>query len=167
MKRFICALLVCVFALTFISCTDKKTEPDGESDGIYVEYNGTKIVMGGKADSILASLGKEKDKDDVGDCGGLGALVMYSYDSFDLYVLESKDKGNIIDQITFRDDMIETAEGVFIGMGATEAKVALRETYGEPAESGEKEVKYVKGSYAVIVGIEDGKVTELNYVTKN
>ncbi len=169
LRSIICALLLCALALTFAACSEDKPEDTSaqttsapEKDGsVYVEYKGTRIVMGADADGIIKSLGEPSSKKEIGDCGGLGAQVKYSYASFEIYVLESKTEGNKIDQITFRDDLIATPEGVCIGQTVSDVKKAL----GEPARSDGKSMEYTKGAFILSIGIDGDTVTAIDYMT--
>ena len=162
MKKFIVLVLVFSFCLLFAACTEKtSSENQNNENAYYIVFNEVTIKLGAKADDVVAALGQPQSKNEIGDCGGLGAQVKYSYPSFDLYVLESKTSGNIIDAISFRDDMVETSEGVCIGMGIDEAKTKL----GEPSSSTEKELTYINGKYAIKIKFEDNTVTEIDYIT--
>ena len=168
LKRILCALLAALCALSLAACGDSGKTADTESKdsktdkaSYYFEYDGTKVALGADADGIIEALGEYKDKKEIGDCGGLGAQVKYSYASFDVYVLESKTDGNIIDQITFRDDIVETPEGVCIGMSVSDAKAKL----GEPTDSTDSSLEYLDGNKLLKLGISDGKISGIDYMT--
>ena len=167
MKKYVrltCALLallcLCVCA---VSCNSDGNDDknDGAAVAFYAEYKGTKIELGAPADSIIAALGEAQNRVEIGDCGGLGAQVKYSYPSIDVYVLESKTDGNIIDQITFRDDSVTTPNGSYIGMTADDAKAAE----GKPSTESATALVYQKGSYALKLTLADGYVAEINFLT--
>ena len=147
-------LIVAILVLTMVACEDgKKNE-----SSLYVEYNGVKIVMGADADEIIEALGAPIDCIEMGDCGGLGAQVRYSYPSLDVYVLESKN-GKTIDEISFRDDIVTTPEGVYIGMDVKDAKAAL----GEPENEDDRQLEYTKGDFSLTVTYVDGLVDGIYY----
>ncbi len=161
MKNKIIALILalCCF-ICLAACGEDKGNNDG-FDSFFVNYNGTEIKLGAKADSALGALGEEQSRTEIGDCGGLGAQVKYSYASFDLYVLEVKGGDSVIDQITFRDDMMTTPEGAYIGMTLNEAKGLI----GEPTTETDKAALYSNGTYTLKLSISGGVVTEINYIT--
>ncbi len=159
LKGFACAALALVLLLALLGCKDNKA--DAADKGLYVEYKGVKIVMGADADAIIEALGEPTEVREIGDCGGLGAQLKYSYSSVDVYVLEHKTDGNIIDTVTFRDDLVATPEGVYIGKTVESAKELL----GEPDEQGDKSLQYKRDGFVLLIGIEDGKVTEIDYIT--
>ncbi len=177
-KIIVSILLVCMCVAFCVACDNPSgvgsTDRDGDSQSgskdndestvkLYVEYKGTKIELGAKADSIIAALGDPQSRTEIGDCGGLGAQVRYVYTSLEIYVLQSKTDGNIIDQITLRDDLVSTPEGVYIGMSDADAKEAL----GEPTRETQKAIFYTSGKYTLKLDIEDGKVTDINYITSS
>lgn len=170
LKRILCVLLAVLCIASFAACGDSgeeaqtdTAEKQSEQTGVvafYFKHDGTKIALGAEADSIIEALGEYKDKKEIGDCGGLGAQVKYSYASFDVYVLESKTDGNIIDQITFRDDMVETPEGVCIGMSVSDAKAKL----GTPTDSTDNALEYLDGDKLLKLGVAEGKITGIDYM---
>ena len=160
MKKILCAAIALLCAFGLVACKDKAAET-GSGVAFYVEYNGTKIELGAKADKIIESLGEPQSVREIGDCGGLGAQVKYSYPSFYVYVLESDAKGNIIDQITFRDDVVTTPEGVYIGMSAEQAKQKL----GEPSAQSDTALEYQKDSFLLRLVIKGGAVEQIDYMT--
>ena len=172
-KRFLCVALVVLCAFSLFSCKAEETEnapetkekaektEDAGTVAYYFEHNGVKVELGAAADSIVTALGAYKDKKEIGDCGGLGAQVKYSYASFDVYVLESKTDGNVIDQVTFRDDIVETPEGVCIGMSVSDAKAKL----GEPTSASGDALEYLSGNKLLRIAVADGSVSGIDYMT--
>lgn len=172
-KIIVSILLVCMCVAFCVACDNTGSTDNAGGDGsqsennnstvkFYVEYNGTKIELGAKADSVIEALGEPQSKNEIGNCGGLGAQVRYVYPSVEIFVLQSNTDGNIIDQITFRDDIVTTPEGVYIGMTKAEAEDAL----GDPTEETEKAIIYTSGKYTLKLNITDGKVTDINYYYK-
>ena len=165
MKKFrviICAVLAILAVLSFSACEKDTTESASSENSFYATYKGVKIVMGADADGIIEALGEAQERKEIGDCGGLGAQVLYTYPSVEIYVLESKTDGNIIDQISFRDDIIATPEGVYIGMDVSNAKTAL----GEPDSQGSGAFEYENGDHVLVITHSDGKVKKIDYITK-
>lgn len=173
LKKILCAALALLCITAFAGCkeqdgsggddgTQKGTKQNSESGIVYgFEYNGVKLTLGASADKIISALGEYRDKKEIGDCGGLGAQVKYSYASFDVYVLESKSDGNVIDQITFRDDLVETSEGACIGMSIDEIKLKT----GTPTGSSDTSLEYLSGSKLLKFTVADGKITGIDYMT--
>lgn len=163
-KKIICGIVAVLSLLTFSACNEETPENTDKpaTDGVayYVEYRGQKITMGAKADDIIAGLGEYQHKNEIGDCGGLGAQVKYSYPSVDVYVLESKTDGNVIDEISFRDDAITTPEGVYIGMSVNEAKDKL----GEPTKESGTAIEYAGAKFVLVLTVAGGKVNKIDYL---
>lgn len=169
LRKILCLIMAVLCLSVLVSCDNDaesagSEKNDGEKNTAGVsysfEYNGVKVELGAAADKIISSLGEYRDKKEIGDCGGLGAQVRYSYSSFEVYVLESKTDGNIIDQITFRDDLVETSEGVYIGMSVTEVKKLL----GTPTDNTDSKLEYLSGKKLLRIGVENGNVTEIDYM---
>lgn len=156
----VCAILLCLITLlSVVACGKTGGDGDGSSGaGIYsATFDGVKIELGASAPAVLKKLGEPKSKNEIGDCGGLGAQVRYDFSSFILYVLES-DEGDVIDQITFKDDIVETSDGISIGSGESD----VREEYGEPSESKKGSLIYRDGNKQMTVKIENGKVASID-----
>lgn len=171
MKKYIRAicLVLALMCMTFaVACNDDtvgESNVGGADDSgvkIYVKYNDVTVKMGEAADGVIQALGEPQKKTEIGDCGGLGALVKYSYASIEIYVVESKDNGNVIDQITLRDDIVSTPEGVVIGMSVADAKVAL----GEPDTATDKALEYKNGKYVLKISLDGDTVNGINYITQ-
>ncbi len=172
LKKILCAVLALLCMTVFVGCkeqsdnggddgTKKETKQNSESGIVYgFEYNGVKLTLGASADKIISALGEYRDKKEIGDCGGLGAQVKYSYASFDVYVLASKSDGNIIDQITFRDDLAETSEGACIGMSVENVKLKT----GTPTSESSTSLEYLSGSKLLKFTVADGKITGIDYM---
>ena len=172
LKRIICVALAVMAITAFVAC-DKQEAVDtqtasnnGEKSnkaGIsyYIEFKGQKVQMGADADPIIEAIGEYQDRKEIGDCGGLGAQVKYSYAAVEIFVLESKEKGNVIDQITFRTDAITTPEGVYIGMDTAQAKEIL----GEPTSESQTAFEYAGDKYVLVITVADGKVNKIDYMT--
>ena len=170
LKRMACALLAALAICSLVACDKTENVSESSADTVgkstegvsyYAEYKSVKIEMGKEADAIIEKLGEYQSKKEIGDCGGLGAQVKYSYPSVDVYVLESKDSGNVIDQISFKDDIVSTPEGVYIGMDVSEAKGLL----GSPAKETDKSIEYTDGEYALVIGFVDGKINKIDYLS--
>lgn len=165
LKKIVCILLVGICLFAFVACQGeqgKATESEAlEGVAYYITLNDAKIQLGATADDIIDKLGEYQDRREIGDCGGLGAQVKYSYPSVEIYVLESKSEGSVIDQISFRDDLVSTPEGVYIGMTASEAKDIL----GEPTGENQNSFEYLSGKYLLKITHDGQVIKNIDYMT--
>lgn len=103
-----------------------KISTGNETKGYVFEYNGVSIGMDMEASAIIEALGEPEDYFEAPSCAFEGLDKTYTYSSFemDTYELDGKD---YISCIYFRDDMIETKEGISLFM----TKEDMIATYGE------------------------------------
>lgn len=169
-NRILLILAVCCLIFSLAACdsgkgatgndnTDAKTE---ESSGVSyaVTYNGAKITLGGAADAVISALGEPQSKSELGNCGGLGAQVKYTYTSVYVYVLETE-SGKTIDQIEFRDDLVSTSEGVSIGMKKSDVVAKCGAATSESASS----LTYTSGKLNLTFGFDaNNTVNKIAYI---
>lgn len=159
MLALITALLM--LTLCLVACGEGgKTDGDADSADFYVTYRGVKIQLGKDARAATDALGEALSVSELGDCGGLGAQVRYTYSSLAVYALVDKNDNAVVDQIELYDDSITTPEGVYIGMSEEDARAKLE---GAAEKGGALTV--TKGKYSLKVTLDGGKVTEINYIT--
>ena len=152
--------LLCAFsALT--ACNAEQNGDDNTTKGTayYITYNGTKIELGKKADGVLSALGAPKSEEALPDCGDFGKQTKYEYANFMLYTL-TNDSGEVIDQIEFLNDMVETEKGICIGDTSDDVIKA----HGEPTQKSDRSISYNDGSFYLKFGIEDGSVKSISYI---
>jgi len=166
--RFIACALVCAMLCTCFAACGGEDNKDGDdssksngSDIYYIEYNGAKISLGAAADGILGKLGTPTSTKEIGDCGGLGAQVKYTYPSIVIYTLKTDD-GETIDQVDVLDDLVETPKGIHIGS----AKSDVESKYGTPASANDSSVQYVSGNKYLQFGISNGEVSSISLLRK-
>ena len=162
-KRIIAIALMLMLCLSAVACLSAcNGDENGESDNgdiYYIEYNGTKIKLGDDAERVLNALGSAKSVKELGDCGGLGAQVKYTYDDFDLYTLKSGDE-ETVDQISFRSDLVATSKGICIG--DSEAKV--NEAYGDSFTESKGVRSYASGDLVLKISIANGAVDAIDLI---
>ena len=158
--------IVCSVSLLAACNSGNDNKDDGKNDGkndgavaYYVNYNGTKIELGKKADSVLSALGTPKAKDSLGDCGGFGLQTRYTYNDIVVYTVKN-DSGETIDQITFSNDTPETPKGICIG----DSSESVISAYGEPTAKNDTKIEYQKDSLVLKFGIENGEVKSINFI---
>ena len=155
------AILCCVCAVvTLSSCNDNKED---NSNMFTVKYGETQITLGGDAGDVLAALGEPTSTKPLGDCGGLGTQVEYTYKDIVLYTLKNS-KGEIIDEIELRNDLVSTEKGISIGASENEVIKA----YGEATQKESKYIRYTEkynSEYrSLIFTLENGEISSIAYV---
>ncbi len=152
------ALITCLITMLCAAACNESTETEAEENnaaGIYaVEYNGSVIELGEKADKVISKLGEPQSKQSAGNCGGKGEVFIYDYSAFVMSVVEYTDGDSIIDKIELRNDTAETSKGLCIG--ADEADI--EKLYGDPTNSANGVMQYKKGDKILEISVNDGKV---------
>ena len=153
-KKLLAFLLSMILLVALCACEGGSDE--GES--YYVSHKGAKICPGEAAGDLLDQLGAPKSEKENGNCGGQGVQMRYTYDSFYLYLLESTDGKVTVDAIEFRDDLIETAEGLGIGSSKDEVLKA----YGDPTEEKGQTLTYKNGKQHLVINLKNDAVSALS-----
>lgn len=92
----------------------KELEKDVESDkGYTFEYNGTVIVMNGKAAPILEDLGEAQDYFEAESCAFEGLDKIYTYSGFELHTYEIDGVDHVV-AVVLLDDSVATKEGLYL-----------------------------------------------------
>ena len=166
MKRALCLILalVCCFTMTALlaSCNDESEAGGGDqasNNPFYVVYKGVKIELDKSADDVLSKLGEAKYEDNLGDCGGIGVQIKYTYDDITVNTLKEK-SGEKIHKISFVNDIAATPKNISIG--STEDEV--RDAYGQPSSYDDGRMVYKSGDLKLEFVIESGEVKSVNYV---
>lgn len=159
-KRILCAALalICCFGALFImsACDEEQGSTNG---GIYyVEYKNVKIELDKDAKTVLESLGKAKYEDNLGDCGGIGVQIKYTYGDIAINTLKEND-GEKIHKISFMNDLVSTPKGIYIG--STEQ--AVIDAYGAATSTENGRLTYKSGDLELEFSVKEGKVSGINY----
>ncbi|MBR2354688.1 MAG: hypothetical protein IKA76_09335 [Clostridia bacterium] len=151
--RLLALSLALIFLLALVACGEEENGGDAYS----ISYNGAKICPGEKAGGLLDKLGTPKAEMPVASCGDQGEQIRYTYDSFYLYFLVASDGKQTVDAVEFRNDLIETSEGITIGS----SKDAVQKAYGDPSETFGNTLTYKNGKQKLIIQLKDNRVAEL------
>ena len=170
MRKIIKALIL-VFAVLFIftsfaACNNNENNANNNGDKnssnsveYYINYNGTKIELDKKAESVLSSLGEPKSVASLGDCGGFGTQTKYVYSDIVVYTVKN-DSGETIDQIAFTNDIVETEKGICIGDSVDDV-IAV---YGEPTLKNSNKIEYESGSLVLKFGLDGDSVKSIDFI---
>ncbi len=162
-RRLICVILAvacCFTALTVLSsCNDTENNEQNKNESIfYVVYNGVKIELDKKADSVLQKLGTPKYEDNLGDCGGIGVQMKYTYGDIAVNTLKEED-GEVIHKISLIYDTVSTPKGISIGSSEQD----VRDAYGKPTSDDNGKLLYKKSDLELEFTVKDGSVSAVNY----
>lgn len=171
MKKILALLLCLIMAFLVVACDgNDSTQNDNEGNknkessvSFAVNYKSVKIELGADAGAVLSALGEAKSSSPMGNCGGLGTLTKYTYDSVEIYVLESDGKASI-DQITLMDDAINTSEGVGIGSSLDEVLKACGDGHSKKTDTN---ITYTSGTKNLVFQFRDGSVVGIDYRMKS
>lgn len=165
MKRIICtvlALMCCISAIAlFTSCNDEGSSDAEQSSNnpFYVVYKDVKIELNKSAEEVLEKLGTPKYEDNLGDCGGIGVQMKYTYDDITINTLKEKN-GEKIHKISFVNDLISTPKNISIGS----AEQDVRDAYGKPSSFDNGRMIFKSGDLTIEFLINDGEVASINYI---
>lgn len=138
----------------------KETENNGGDDATeYVFVSGTVTVkMNEAADAILSGLGEAKSTYESPSCAFQGNDYYYDYGSFEVSTYD-EGNGQFIYSVFFKDDLVETPEGLAIG--AAEADVIA--AYGADGKLDSGNYSYTDGNCNLMIFIKDGVVSSIEY----
>ncbi|MBQ8849610.1 MAG: hypothetical protein IJ011_04685 [Clostridia bacterium] len=158
-RIFALALAAMLTLCVFVACDNSSGDGEDEAKaGVYaIEYNGTKVELGKKADSALSALGEPISAQNTGNCGGLGETIRYDYSAFVMVVVDYEDGDKIIDQIELKNDGAETSKGIYIGSSEADVKSA----YGDADSTSGSALVYEDNGKHLEIGITDGAVSSI------
>lgn len=156
LARIVALIVGIACILTLISCEETKNEID---DVFYVNYKGVKIELAMDASDVLQKLGEAKSVKELGDCGGLGAQVKYTYEDIELFTVKSN-TGESIDAISFLNDIVTTPKNICLGDSSDKVITA----YGEPTQKSNTEFRYIKDDFVLKFKIVAQKVEGIEYL---
>lgn len=162
MKKIIASILALICCVTLVFAFNAcQEEPQNNNDGIfYMEYKGTKIELGAKAEGIISALGNAKSIKELGDCGGLGAQIKYTYSDIELYTLKGSNGEETVDQIGFTSDLVSTSKKISLG----DSKEKVLEAYGAAQEQSDSNIIYTQGQMTLKFKIKNQKVVSIDYI---
>ena len=163
MKRII-GLVVAILCIAGIigclaACGEDEPTQDSAKSMFCVTFQGVDIELGAEAKDILEALGDAKSVKELGDCGGFGAQIKYTYDNFDIYTVKN-DSGETIDQITITNDLVATSKNII----NSSSKDAVINAYGTPDKEDNRSIRYVQDNLVLKFEIEDNAVSSIIYI---
>lgn len=169
--KFVLAAAVMVMGLSLSACGgsgegDTKPAAKSEStstDGYAFTSGSVKIKMNADAAKVVEELGEEDDYFESESCAFEGLDKVYTYPGYKLNTYPVDDKDYVL-SVVFRDDTVETEEGISIGS----TKDEVTEAYGDPTEEKGSSLIYEKGETKITFGMNGDKVAsvEISAITE-
>ncbi len=136
------------------------SKDNAKREGYGFKYKGVTIYMDALAKDVLETLPPYDSVYEAPSCAFEGKDRVYSFGSFELNTYETAGV-EYISAVIFKDDLVETMEGAFLGMSGEE----LAALYND----GEKEGNIFvceKGEMRLRFFITDGVITQIQYLSK-
>lgn len=161
MKKFKVLLMtaVMVMGLSLAACggSDEGSAEAGTKSAAKGGYSftsgSTKIEMGADAAKVVDELGEADDYFESESCAFEGLDKVYTYAGYKLNTYPVDDKDYVL-SVVFRDDTVETEEGISIGS----TKDEVTDAYGDPTKEKGSSLIYEKGDTKITFGMEGDKV---------
>lgn len=156
MKRISIFLLAVIMLFSLAGCG--ATEPDQQEENFSFTYNGTKIMLGAEATSILNALGEPRSYTEAPSCAFDGMDKTYYYGSFYLSTYPTDGKYYVY-SIWFADDSVATNDGIRIGT----TKAQVEAICGADCFNGTNMYSQTLGNSKLTILMEDGMVSSIQY----
>lgn len=131
-----------------------------ENTDFVFKYKGTEIAVTMNADSVIALLPDYDSKFEAPSCAFDGMDIIYNYGSFEINTYR-RDGTDYVAAIVLKDDLTETAEGIYIGCTVADVKTAYGDT-----EVQNNVFSYKKENMTLRIFVSDeGTVTQIQYLS--
>lgn len=144
------------------SNNEANSEKENTNEPSYVfVYDGMELSVNEEIESVVAKLGEPVSYYEAASCAFEGLDKIYTYSSFqlDTYPQDGKD---MLASIYFKDDLVETKEGISLYM----TKDDMITAYGEAATVNDNEYIYEKGNGRLRFILKDDEIISIEYQTK-
>jgi hypothetical protein len=138
---------------------ENEREAAPAEDPFLLTYNGTQIVPGEPVRFVLDLLGEAQDVFEAPSCAFEGVDRMYYYPGIIVNTYPASDGDRIL-AISFRDDSVQTDEGVYLGNSAEEVSAIYGE--GESNEIGNV-ISFRKGDAELRILFENDEASDITY----
>jgi hypothetical protein len=133
---------------------------EGAREGYAFLYKGAEVFMDAEAKPVIEALPQPVGVYVAPSCAFEGKDRVYNYGSFEIDTYELSGV-EYISAVIFKDDLVETKEGAYIGMDESDVKAL----YGEGGDAGNG-IVYEKGGMKLKFFLKDGAVTQIQYLSK-
>ena len=155
MKRWLCAILLCMVAVTCLAACE---EPSESAKAYQFTKNSVSMTVDADVAPTLAALGAWTDYYETASCFFAGKDKIYTYAGFELFTYPDGGVDRIY-RIRLYDDTVATEEGVRIG----DARETVLAAYGEASESFSDSLLYRGDHVYLEFFLENGVVVEIQY----
>ncbi|MBE5867931.1 MAG: hypothetical protein E7293_03100 [Lachnospiraceae bacterium] len=171
MKKISMILLTALTAAVLTACggnTDVESNGGGagssaseESKGYVFEYEGVSISVDALAEPIIKELGEPVSYYEAASCAFEGMDKMYTYNSVEIDTYPDEKGKDRISGIIFKDDMVETPEGVSL----FETKDDMIKAYGEDFTDENGTLVYEKDGMKLCFILDGDEIVSIEYMT--
>lgn len=140
---------------------NKISEESKESyEDYYLSYLGIDIIINDNYEKIREKLEEPIYVYEVPLCGMEGKDVMYEFGHFEIDVFETGEKNDIY-SVVFKDDLISTREGVYIGCTVDN----VMEIYGNKCEERNGSIVIHGQTMDLVFLIQDELIKSIQYIS--
>lgn len=170
MKKISFILVMVMMVITLAACGEKESigastnnskasvEP---KEGYIFEYEGVTINIDALAEPIIAELGEPASYFEAASCAFEGLDKMYTYNSVEIDTYPDEEGKDRISGIIFKDDMVETTEGVSL----FETKADMIKAYGDKYTDENGVLVYRKDGMKLCFILEEDEIVSIEYRT--
>lgn len=140
--------------------SSKDNAPVNEASFVFT-YEGMELSVNEDIESVVEKLGEPVSYYEAASCAFEGLDKIYTYASFqlDTYPQDGKD---MLASIYFKDDLVQTTEGISLYM----TKDDMIKAYGEASTVNDNEYIYEKGNGRLRFILKDDEIISIEYQTK-
>lgn len=147
---------------TSVSTSTSSVTNEAAEDAYFFTSKGVRFTANMNCADVVAALGDPTSYYEAPSCAFDGMEKTYNYSNFEIGTYEDGELDRIA-IILIRNDLVTTEEGVAVGDSADK----VTSIYGAADESSDRVLTYKKGEMKLYFFVENGKVTSIEYATKN
>lgn len=136
---------------------------DFDEEDVNFYYNNTAIKPNEDISSVISKIGNASKIDSAPSCIGVGEDKIYSYNGFKIESYPDT-SGEKVLNIMITDNSVSTSKGISVGMTVADIENAYGTSKLDKSISDEYFYTYVSGKLHLDFLIDDGLITEIDYV---
>lgn len=170
MKKWCLIWMMVMMVMTFAACGEKEnagSSSDGSAakiepkEGYSFVYEDVAINIDALAEPIIEKLGEPASYFEAASCAFEGLDKMYTYSSVEIDTYPDEEGKDRISSIIFKDDMVETQEGVSL----FETKEDMIKAYGDKYTDENGVLVYSKDGMKLCFILEGDEIISIEYRT--